>query len=79
MELIGANLEFRGLIPKENKDGDTYYNVALEDETTEQLTLYLGKDKSKFKEIPKGQKIDVLFDYDTKYKNLRIVGVSLAK
>ena len=79
MEIMPTgSLEFRGIVTSNGNNGTNYY-LACETQYNDQVTLYLGKSTSLIDNlnIEKGDMIDVLFDYDFKYKNLKIVRVSV--
>lgn len=74
MLLVSNDVEFRNVFTKTGKNG-AYFIATFEDENGQPFEVYVGSKDDKVRDLVKGEKYGLRFDFDTRYKNLNLVSV----
>jgi hypothetical protein len=75
MNLVSEKMEFRGISSRLTKEGKTVYNIALETENCEQLSMYLGENADCCRGLKKGDSVILTIKYNVRYGSISVVGV----
>lgn len=79
MELLSEPLELRGVKNTKGKNGNVYYILFCESiKTGEPLQFYCPNASALQDGLSKGDKIDMILDYNVKFKNLVVKQVNRA-